>query len=330
MRIDEEKYKNVYLKENALIEKRLKILLNGRKPKSLYLPCSYILDGGGKHLRPFLVLISAKAVGGQFKDVYNAAVAVELLHNFTLVHDDIMDNSSKRRGKPTLHKKYDLSTAILAGDNLIALAYENLLIDSGHCFKDVISTFTQSIIEVCEGQSLDKEFEIRSVVSINEYKQMIYKKTAALAMMCCSIGAQLCGANKEQIEAVSNYGKYLGMAFQIQDDLLDVMAEENELGKTVGSDLLEGKKTFLFLTALKKANGKDRTDLLKVIKQKGIKRSEIGKYKYLYSKLGVLSDAEREIMKYTKLALKNLSSLPNEEGRNMMNWLANILIRRSK
>lgn len=330
MRADQEKYKNVYVKENAKIEKRLKLLLKRREPKSLYQPCSYILDSGGKHLRPFLVLISAKAVGGNFNDVFNAAIAVEVLHNFTLVHDDIMDNSSKRRGKPTLHKKHDLSTAILAGDSLIAIAYENLLKDSEHCVKDVISTFTQGIIEVCEGQSLDKEFEIRPIVSIKEYKKMIYKKTAALAKMCCSIGAQLCGASIKQIETVSNYGKYLGMAFQIQDDLLDIIAEENELGKTVGSDLLEGKKTFLFLKALEKAKGKDKADLIKVITQKGVSRSEIEKYRNLYSRLGVLSDAEREIMKYTKLALKNLSSLPNEDGKNMMIWLANILISRSR
>ena len=328
--MDQEKYKNVYVKENTKIEKRLKLLLKRREPKSLYRPCSYILGSGGKHLRPFLVLISAKAVGGNFNDVFNAAIAVEVLHNFTLVHDDIMDNSSKRRGKPTLHKKYDLSTAILSGDSLIAIAYENLLKDSEHCVKDVISTFTQGIIEVCEGQSLDKEFEMRPVVSIKEYKKMIYKKTAALAKMCCSIVAQLGGANIEQIETVSNYGKYLGMAFQIQDDLLDIIAEENELGKTVGSDLLEGKKTFLFLKALEKAKGKDRVELIKVITQKGVSRSEIEKYRNLYSRLGVLSDAEREIMKYTKLALKNLSSLPNEDGKNMMIWLANILISRRR
>lgn len=325
-----DKYVKFYSKQNALIENKLKFLLKGREPKSIYEPCTYILNSGGKHLRPFLVLISAKAVDGNYNQVFNAAVAVELLHNFTLVHDDIMDNSNKRRGKPTLHKKYDLSTAILAGDSLIALAYENLLKDSKHYVKEVVSTFTQGIIEVCEGQSLDKEFEVRSIVTIKEYNEMIYKKTAALAQMCCSIGAQLGGASKKQVEIVSDYGKFLGMAFQIQDDLLDIMAKENELGKTVGNDLIEGKKTFLFLKALEKAKGKNRADLLKVVKQKGIHNSEIEKYRDIYLKLGVISDAEQEIMKYTKLALKNLSSLPNQEGINMMNWLANILTSRNK
>ncbi len=330
MKTDSVKYGKVYKNEIAKIEKRLSRLILGKKPKSLYDPCSYILNGGGKRLRPFLVLISARAVGGNFKDVYNAATAVEVLHNFTLVHDDIMDNSSKRRGRPTLHHKYDLSTAILAGDSLIALAYESLLKDSKHHTSEIVSTFTRGIIEVCEGQSLDKEFEIRQSVSIDEYKEMIYKKTAALAQMCCSIGAQLCGANKEQIKIVSDYGKYLGMAFQIQDDLLDIMAKEDQFGKTVGSDLLEGKKTYLFLLALEKAKGKEKSDLLNVIKKKGIEPIEIDKYRNLYIKLDVLKDAEREIMKYTKLALKNLSLLPNDDGKTLMHWLANILINRNK
>ncbi len=330
MKTGSDKYGIIYKNEIAKIENKLSRLILDKKPKSLYDPCSYILNGGGKRLRPFLLLISAKAVGGDFKDVYNAATAVEVLHNFTLVHDDIMDNSSKRRGRLTLHNKYDLSTAILAGDSLIALAYESLLKDSKHHTKEIVSTFTRGVIEVCEGQSLDKEFEIRKRVSIDEYKEMIYKKTAALAQMCCSVGAQLCGASKEQIKIVSDYGKNLGMAFQIQDDLLDIMAEEHQFGKTVGSDLLEGKKTYLFLRALEKAKGKEKSDLLNVIKKKGIKRTEIDKYRNLYIKLDVLKDSEREIMKYTKLALKNLSQLPNGDGKNLMHWLANILINRNK
>ena len=328
--VNEKKVKSIYRKEIALIEKKLKVLLRGREPESLYLPCTYILESGGKHLRPFLVLISAKAVGGEFNKVRNAAIAVEVLHNFTLVHDDIMDNSNKRRGKPTVHKKYDLSTAILAGDNLIAIAYENLLKDTGNFNQESISTFTEGIIDVCEGQSLDKEFENRTDVTLKEYERMIYKKTAALAEICCSIGAQLSGGTRAQIKAVSNFGKYLGMAFQIQDDLLDITAEENEFGKTIGSDLLEGKKTFLFLKAFEKAKGKDKTDLIKVIVRKGIDNSQIEKYKNLYIKLGVITDAEREILKYTKLALRNLSTLPNQEGRDLMSWLANNLISRKK
>jgi geranylgeranyl diphosphate synthase type II len=320
----------IYKTELNKIELRLAKLLKGKKPGSLYEPCSYILNGGGKRIRPFLVLISAKAVGSEFNKVYNAAIAVEILHNFTLVHDDIMDNSDKRRGRQTLHKKYDISTAILSGDNLVALAYENLLKDCYENINSVVSIFTKGVVEVCEGQSLDKEFELRKRVSIPEYKRMIYKKTAALIETCCSIGAQLANADQKQLMAVSDFGRNLGMAFQIQDDLLDITAKESEFGKLIGGDLIEGKKTYLFLRALEKAKGKDKENLLKVVRQKGIKHREIQKYKNIYIKLGILKDAEREIEKYTKLALKNLSSLPNEEGKALMHWLANFLINRNK
>jgi geranylgeranyl diphosphate synthase type II len=320
----------IYKTELNKIELRLAKLLKGKKPGSLYEPCSYILNGGGKRIRPFLVLISAKAVGSEFNKVYNAAIAVEILHNFTLVHDDIMDNSDKRRGRQTLHKKYDISTAILSGDILIALAYENLLKDCYENITGVVSIFTKGVVEVCEGQSLDKEFELRKSVSIPEYKRMIYKKTAALIETCCSIGAQLANADQKQLKAVSDFGRNLGMAFQIQDDLLDITAKESEFGKLIGGDLIEGKKTYLFLRALEKARGKDKENLLKVVRQKGIKHREIQKYKNIYLKLGILKDAEREIEKYTKLALKNLSSLPNEEGKALMHWLANFLINRNK
>lgn len=328
--MNDQKYLSVYKNEINKIDRKLTRLLTKRKPKSLYDPCSYILAGKGKRLRPFLVLISAKAVGGKFTDVYNSALAVEILHNFTLVHDDIMDNSDKRRGRVTLHKKYDVNTAILAGDNLNALAYESLLKDSKNNVNEIVTTFTKCIIEVCEGQSLDKEFEIRNNVVLKEYKEMIYKKTAALSKMCCVIGGQLVGAAMKEIKALSNYGKNLGMAFQIQDDLLDIIGEEKEFGKVTGSDLVEGKKTYLFLRALEKAKSDDKKMLLKLISEKGIERKEIGKYKNLYIRLGVLKDAKNEIERYTKLALKDLHILRNEEGQQLMNWLANVLIDRNK
>lgn len=322
--------KKIYRNEVKKVEGLFKRLLISRKPRSLYEPCSYVLNAGGKRLRPFLVLLSAKAVSGSFSKVYNAALAVELLHNFTLVHDDIMDNSDKRRGRPTVHKKYDMSTAILAGDNLIALAYECLLKDCDSDAKEVISSFNHGIIEVCEGQSLDKEFELREKVSITEYKRMIYKKTAALAEMCCSIGAQLGDGSNSQIKALADYGKYLGMAFQIQDDLLDITAEEKEFGKPVGGDLVEGKKTYLFLCALEKANGLDKKILQEVIENKGIKREDVSKYKDIYIRYGVINDAQKEIIHYTELALKNLVKLPNKEGKALLNWLAVTLTSRSK
>ncbi len=330
MRLDSIICEKIFLAESVKIEKRLSSLLKNHEPVSLYEPCSYILQSGGKHLRPILLLFSAKAAGADFSFVSNAAVAVEVLHNFTLVHDDIMDNSDMRRGRLTLHKKYDLSTAILAGDNLIAHAYKNLTLDCSSGRSDVISSFTQGIIEVCEGQSMDKEFEVRKNVSISEYKIMIYKKTAALLENCCKIGVQLADADRIIVKSLSEYGKNLGMAFQIQDDLLDIIADERKFGKKVGIDLVEGKKTFLFLRAFEKAKGADKKLLLDIVKNKGIKRSKIDIYRSLYSKLGVINDAEREILKYTKLAVRNLSVLPDNEGKDLLLWLANILIKRNK
>lgn len=320
----------IYLEQKIKIEKKLFKLLEKKHPYSLYKPCDYILKSSGKRLRAILVLFSAKACGRNFNDVFNAGLAVEILHNFTLVHDDIMDNASKRRGLPTLHVKYDLSTAILAGDNLIAVAYKNLLKDCNKNSKQVIKTFTQGIVEVCEGQSLDKEFETKEKVSIKEYLVMIKKKTAALAEMCCKIGAELSNAQSEDIRNLAAYGRNLGMAFQIQDDLLDIVADERELGKKIGGDLLEGKKTFLFLSALEKAKGIDKQKLLDVIKNKGIKVNEIEYYRNLYIKLGVIQQAQKEVVKYSNRAIANIKKINNDEAKYLLKWLVESLIHRKK
>lgn len=323
-----DKYIKLYETERIKINKILSLALKDRNPISLYEPGSYILNSGGKRLRPLLVLLSVKAVGGKFSNAYNAAAAVEMLHNFTLVHDDIMDNANKRRGRLTLHKKYDHNTAILAGDSLLSIAYEFLLKDCKGNAKEVISSFTQGLIEVCEGQSLDTDFELRKNVSLSEYILMIKKKTAAMAEMCCRIGALLGGGTKTQVNALGNYGLNLGIAFQIQDDLLDISADEKEFGKTIGGDLVEGKKTFLFLEALEKSKGEDRKKLLKVIEKKGIRRNQVSGYKMIYEKLGVLDDARREIKGYTQKALRSLNSL-NDENKKIFKWLADSLIYRT-
>lgn len=328
-KINTQKYQSIYEKEIVKLNKKFNRLFINKKPKSLYEPSSYIIKSGGKRLRPFLVLASAKAVGANFSDVYNAAMAVELLHNFTLVHDDIMDNAEKRRGKPTIHKIYDESTAILTGDNLTAYSYKSLLKDCKINCVEVVNTFTQGIIEVCEGQSLDELFEIKNNVSISDYKKMIFKKTASLAGMCCSIGAQLGGAGKEEVKSLYNYGRNLGMAFQIQDDFLDIFGDEKKFGKLVGGDLLEGKKTYLLLRALEKAKGKNKRSLQLVIKNKGIPKNQIQYYKNIYLALGVDMDAKQEIKSYTKRSLQSLKILKDKESIELLTWLANSLIGRN-
>ncbi len=323
------KFDSFFENQRKIIEKKIIQSLKDRKPDSLYKPASYIMEEGGKRLRPLLVLMAVKAVGGNIKKAYNAAIAVELLHNFTLVHDDIMDNADKRRGKTTLHKRYDINTAILAGDSLLAVAYERLLKDCTNGSKDILEAFTKGLVEVCEGQSLDKEFETRKEVSQVEYVLMIKLKTAAMIEMCCKIGAVLGGGSPEEIKALAGFGKNIGIAFQIQDDLLDITGNENEIGKFVGGDLVEGKKTFLFIKALEKAKGTDREKLLSVIKNKGIKPDQIEIYKDLYVKLNVLADAKKEIKRYTHQALNSIKNLKNEH-REHFTWLADLLINRNK
>lgn len=325
-----EKYFLIYEKQRKIIDQRLSTALKNRQPSELYEPASYILGSSGKRLRPLLVILSAKAVGGRPKQVYNAAVAVEMLHNFTLVHDDIMDNADLRRGNLTLHKKYNLNTAILAGDSLLAVAYEYLLKDCRVNSREALSAFTHGLVEVCEGQSLDTEFETRKNVSLDEYIEMIRKKTAALAQMCCELGGYLVNGSKQDIKALSDYGKYLGIAFQIQDDLLDITADKVDFGKRIGGDLMEGKKTFLFIKAFEKAKGIEKEDLRKIIVNKGIRSNQIEKYKRLYEKLGVIEDAKYAILTYTNKALNSLENLSNKNEVNIFHWLADSLIKRNK
>ena len=325
----ENKYEKLYDKEQAKINNKLAKLFEKNKPDSLYNPCKYIMNNGGKRLRPLLVLFSKMAVSGNSKDAYNAALAVEILHNFTLVHDDIMDNSPLRRGRETVHLKYNANAAILAGDNLIGFAYKILAMDSDKKCTDIVNSFTNAIIEVCEGQSYDTDFERRKNVSVDEYLLMIKKKTAALLEACCEIGGLLGNGNKKQIKALKQYGLNIGMAFQFQDDLLDIMGEEKKFGKPIGADLLEGKKTYLFLKAFEKAKGGDKKSLREIIEKKGTSKQKINYYREIYLKLGVIDEAKKEIENYTRKALNSIKKIENEEAKNLFTWLAYSLIKRN-
>ncbi len=325
-----DKYSEIYKEQVDILEERFNKLLVNEEPASLYDPCKYIITSGGKRLRPYMVLLSSKAAGGNFEDAYNAAVAVELLHNFTLVHDDIMDKADKRRGRETVHIKFGLNPAILAGDNLVAVAYRNLLKDCRINTAEIMDSFTTGLIEVCEGQSYDTDFETQENVTIDQYKLMIQKKTAAMVEMCCAVGGYLANADEKIIKALKTFGLNLGMAFQIQDDLLDILADEAKFGKVVGGDLVEGKKTYIFLKALEFAEGDDKKLLLEVVKNKGIDKSMVPMYRNLYIKLGVIEDARSLMNDYNDIALKALDVLPDTEAKENLIWLANMLIKRSK
>jgi geranylgeranyl diphosphate synthase type II len=322
------KFTKIYEKQRTIIETRIHSVFSGLQPTSLYEPAAYISRSGGKRIRSILVQLSAKAVGGKFNDVYNAAVAIELFHNFTLVHDDIMDNADKRRNLVTIHRKYDVNTAILSGDGLIALAYQYLLKDCKSKNIDVIADFTQAMIEVCEGQSYDKDLENSAVFSLEDYLLMINKKTAILLETACKIGAKLGGGSKKQIDALSDYANNIGLAFQIQDDMLDLLGEEDEFGKKVGGDLLEGKKTYLIIKAIEIAKGENQQRLQKFVKNKGITEDEIPEFINMFRKLGVFETTQSQIIKYSQKAEESLKYIPESEAKAMLQWLIHQLIKR--
>jgi geranylgeranyl diphosphate synthase type II len=239
------------------VEQHIDTVLAGYpRPTSLYDPIRYIMGIGGKRIRPLLVVISAESVGVSMDRVLDVAVAVELLHNFTLVHDDIMDQDLVRRGQPTIHARWDEGTAILAGDALIGIAYRCLCNSPSEQLAQQIRTFTEAVVEVCEGQALDKEFETSNQVDLASYEDMIARKTGRLISMSARVGALSAGAPDPLVDTLEQYGSCIGKAFQIQDDLLDYLSSTEVLGKRVGSDLVMQKKTFVTLKALEILRGK--------------------------------------------------------------------------
>lgn len=324
---------DIYLKYKKKVDEILSHSIEKQKPETLYEPLKYVLNSGGKRIRPMMVIFSCEGVGGNIDAAINASVAMEILHNFTLVHDDIMDNADTRRGSKTVHKKWNENVAILTGDHLIGLAYSYLVKTKSDRLNEILKTFTEGIIEVCEGQSFDKEFEERKDVTLEEYIMMISKKTAKMLETSAVIGALIGNGSDEQVNNLRNYASNIGLAFQIQDDLLDITADETELGKKIGGDLVEGKKTYLLLKAMEVVNDEnDRKNILDIVNKTGLKSDDKGKIleiKNIYAKHGVLDSAQKEIEHYTKLADKYLDTLPDGEHRERLKWLSEMLMGRS-
>ncbi len=313
-----------------LIEEGLRQLDLSGKPVELYDPIQYFMGLGGKRLRPALCLVACELAGGDPQNAVFPALGIEVFHNFTLVHDDIMDLADVRRGQPTVHKKWNLNTAILSGDTMLVKAYQLVSSVDSAFLKPVLDTFSTTAIEVCEGQQYDMSFETEDPVTEGDYIEMIRLKTSVLLGGALKIGAIVGGADDETSQKLYDFGVNVGIAFQIQDDLLDIMADEAELGKKIGGDLLEGKKTYLLLKALENSKGKDRQLIEKVIVNSGIKANQTQKYKELYVKLGVVENAAAEVKKYTHLALNALKNIKNEEAKIALDWLAHLLTDRKK
>jgi geranylgeranyl pyrophosphate synthase len=283
-----------------------------------YEPIHYINQLSGKKIRPILAILSGLSVGGHIENLLPPAAAVELLHNFSLVHDDIMDEDDIRRGKETVHVKWDVGTAILTGDGLIGLAYRKLLMTPNIDDLRIARLFTDAMLEICEGQALDKTFEKIPIVSRDEYLNMIGKKTATLIQLTCQLGAIVGLGTKEQINVLADFGYQLCMAFEIQDDLLDIFADENELGKRVGSDLAMNKKTIV-TTFLSEKVGKVPIEIKSVEKVKALLKSQ-----------GIIEEIQQMIESYFSQAKKLLLCMPQNEYTSLLVDLTEFIQTREK
>ncbi len=279
-----------------------------KDPKNLYEPITYILNLGGKRLRPILTLMSCNLFGGDMNKALDAALAIEMFHNFSLVHDDIMDAAPIRRGKKTVHQKWDLNTGILSGDAMLVLSNQFLESYSGNQYKSLTKLFNKTALQVCEGQQYDIDFETRTEISIDEYIKMISLKTAVLVATSLKFGAIIASANQDDIDNIYNYGLNLGIAFQLQDDYLDVFSNE-DFGKQKAGDIVENKKTYLFLKTLELADKTDSIELMKWYGMKEFSETKITSVIKLFEKYKVPKLIEEKIQEYTLNAIQNIDNL---------------------
>lgn len=317
-----------YRNYKTLVDEALERLVANEEPRSLYEPTHYVLSGGGKRIRGVLVMLAAEAVGADGRDALEAGVGVEILHNFTLVHDDIMDRAATRRGRQTVHTRWDEGTAILVGDVMIGLAQRIMMARPARRSAEAVDAFARGLIDVCVGQSLDRDFETRHDVTLDDYMHMIAMKTGRLAETAAEVGALIGDGTPEQIEGLRAYGRHIGQAFQIHDDLLDITAEEAELGKRIGGDVIEGKKTYLLIRALERATGEDRKLLDTFLANKGLPADRIDEMRSLYERLGIIDAAREDVRLYIERAEMDLLSLPDTPARAMLLWFAQMLMNR--
>ena len=282
----------------------------GESPQSLYDPIRYIMRLGGKRLRPLLTLMAFALYRTNPKKVVSLATAVESFHNFTLLHDDIMDNAPLRRGKATVHHRWNINTAILSGDVMLVKVYDQLLRVKPALLREVLALFNACAAQVCEGQQWDMEYENSQDVPEQDYIQMVKKKTAVLLGFSLEFGALLAGAPKRDRVALRNFGIDMGIGFQLKDDWLDVYANKKKFGKQVGGDILANKKTYLLITALAKAKGKDKKELLAWINAKQFnKKEKIKSVTALYDRLEVGLMTSNKINFYVSRGLSQLEKL---------------------
>ncbi|MBT8262129.1 MAG: polyprenyl synthetase family protein [Bacteroidia bacterium] len=301
---------------NRSLEEHLENAVAVREPEQLYDPIKYILTLGGKRLRPVLTLLSCDFFGEDYLKAMNAALAVELFHNFSLIHDDIMDNAPLRRGKETVHEKWDLNTGILSGDAMLILAYRFFEGYEPMLFRELAKLFSKTAIEVCEGQQYDVDFERRDDVTIEEYIKMIDYKTAVLIGAAMKMGAIVAGATESCKDSIYEFGRNLGIAFQLQDDYLDAFGNPDTFGKQVGGDIIANKKTFLYLTALERSESSEAAELKHLFSISPKDPSEkVNIVKRIFENSGAVDATEKEIASYTDKANTVLDQIQISEER---------------
>jgi len=308
----------MYTSEELL--KKVNASLDGivydRKPFTLYEPIKYVLSLGGKRVRPVLMLLAYNLYKDDPERIMTQAIGLETYHNFTLLHDDLMDNADMRRGHETVHKKWDANQAILSGDTMLLQAFERIEACEVDKVKDVFQTFLITTYEIGEGQQLDVEFETRNDVREEEYIEMIRLKTSVLLACAVKIGAILAGAPKEDWDNLYKFGEQIGLAFQLQDDLLDVYGDPKVFGKNIGGDITSNKKTYMLINAINRANDVQRQELMKWIEAKDFDRNEkVAAVTKLYDEIGIRQLCEQKMEECYQLALQYLAKVEVSEER---------------
>ena len=290
-----------------------------RKPKSLYDPIEYVLAAGGKRIRPSFVLMAYNLFHDDVDRILPVATALETYHNYTLLHDDLMDKADMRRGRPTVHKKWDDNTAILSGDTMLVLAYEHLAKCDTKYLKPALDLFTETALEVSEGQQFDMEFETRNDVAEEEYIEMIRLKTSVLLACALKMGAVVAGASDADANALYAFGEKVGLAFQLQDDLLDVYGDPKVFGKAIGGDITSNKKTFMLINAFNRADAGTRAELERWTTATEFDPAEkIAAVTEIYNRLGIDKLAEQRIKEYFEQSRQHLDELSVSDDRKAM------------
>lgn len=315
----------------GLINKAINDTKYTEEPAELYEPISYLMQLGGKRMRPVLVLVSTELFGGQVEKALDAAIGIEIFHNFTLMHDDIMDKAPIRRGKATVHVKWNESAAILSGDVMFVEAYKLMIKVEDSILRDVLAIFSDTASGVCQGQQADMNFESRNDVSLAEYLEMIRQKTAVLLAGSMQIGALIGGAAKDQAELLYEFGENLGLAFQLQDDILDVYGDPEKFGKQVGGDILSNKKTFMLIKAKELATGNIADELNQWIETNDNPAAKVEAITNIYNQLKVRKLAESVMEDYVQTALYALDKIEVEsDKKNLLRGFAEQLLIREQ